>query len=162
MPQPYNNVKPFAFSNCGSGDGNTPIGIVATCSATTWQVGIGAVQVPPFSDAVVTSTARSLHNNDPVKDILSEVSILTGNTEGTPIYNQITNSTGILQRSLLLRDPATGITLVNGSMQPCLKTPIPPQADWCTSGGHSDINGSSANIKKAIEELTLYFSGGTN
>lgn len=162
LPQPYNNVKPFAFSNCGSGDGNTPIGIVATCSASTWQVGIGAVQVPPFDDDQVISTARSLHNNDPVKDILGDVSILTGNTEGSTIYKQIIASTGILQRSLLLRDPATGITLVNGSMQPCLKTPIPPQSDWCTSGGHDELNGSPKNIKKAIEELTLYFSGGAN
>lgn len=143
----------FSYSNCGSGDGNTPIGITDSCSAPTWQVGIGAVQVPNYSDSQVESMAKERHPGKTIKEILDEYAQLTGNSSGAA-YNTIINSTGKARRSNLLRDPATGISMVanNEVKNECI---IPSPKSWCVR--ETPIAKNLESINKSIEELKQYF-----
>lgn len=150
-PPDVENV--FGYSNCG----NTHVGVIASCSASAWQVGIGAIQVPG-NTGNARSTALRLNNGLTEKEILANISTLAGYEEGSAKYNQIVNSTGILRQSLFLRDPATGITLVNPIVKAeCLGSTLEP---WCKTiiGERGPITSSPENISKAITEIEAYFS----
>jgi hypothetical protein len=153
--QPYD---PFGYSNCGSGSGNTHIDIVAPCSASTWQVGIAAVQVTNFTDTVVENMAQSLHPGMSTKEILASVAKLSGLSEGSAKYKAIVNSTGIMRRSFLLRDPATGFTLADTNVKAeCVDAWMP----WCPGGG-DNLATDRQTAAKVISDLTDYFKNPGN
>lgn len=155
--------NPFGYSNCGSGDGNTPIGFLDTCSASTWQVGVAAVQVPNHSDSQVISTAQTSHPGMTLQQILGQVATLAGHPQGSAEYNSAINSTGILRKSLLMRDPVTGTVLVDPDVQAGHCRQASGSADWCFGGGYSpatELATDSSVVGKVIDQLTAYFKAG--
>lgn len=139
----------FKYSNCHFASGDQHIGPLESCSGI-WQVGISGVQVPNFSDSKVESVAKARHSGQDIADILGALSDL-GNFGDK---NAVVNSTGILRRSLLMRDPATGITLVNENVRnECLSGS--PKV-WCISAGNP-ISKDRPAIDAAIAELKSYF-----
>ncbi|MDP3991602.1 MAG: peptidoglycan DD-metalloendopeptidase family protein [Candidatus Colwellbacteria bacterium] len=149
--------NPIGYSNCGTGSGNTYIGFVETCpSGYAWQVGIAAVQVPNPSASEVISKAKSLHGGMSLKEIIAQVSISAGHPQGTPQYNTAVNSSGDLQKSLLLRDPATGFYFVNREVvNECINSWL----SWC-NGGWSPANQIATNqqvTKNVIAKLAAYY-----
>ncbi len=156
--------NPIGYSNCAQRPdpalykGNEHIGFIELCKESTpakyiaWQVGLAAVQVPNPPDSEVIAKAQELNHTSNLKDILSRVSTLSGYPQGTPEYDTAVNSTGYLQKSLLLRDPATGFYFVDREViKECL---VPNPKDWC--GGNS-FSRTRGEIDSIIADLTVYF-----
>jgi hypothetical protein len=145
----------FGYSNCASGG---HIAITAPCSTRVWQVGIAGIQVNSFTNTQVENTAQSLHPGMSIKDILAGVAELAGYNEGSPQYSAVANSTGLMRRSLLLRDPATAFTLQDKIVKgECVDT-------WTVPGcknGPTELSGSKETAAKVIQLLKDYFQGPT-
>ena len=122
-----------------------------------WQVGIASVQVPNQTEEEVKAKAQELHNcSNCLQAILAEVSVSAGYQIGSATYNQIVNSTGVLQKSLLLRDPATGVYFVEKEVfNECIQKWL----SWC-NGGWDPAKFVATNqqvVKDFIEQLKSYF-----
>ncbi|MBI2013193.1 MAG: M23 family metallopeptidase [Candidatus Colwellbacteria bacterium] len=91
-----------------------------------------------------------------LKEIIAQVSISAGHPQGTPEYNTAVNSSGDLQKSLLLRDPATGFYFVNREVvNECINSWL----SWC-NGGWSPANLIATNpqvTKNVIAKLAAYY-----
>jgi hypothetical protein len=148
--------NPLNYSNCGAGSDHR-IAITATCpSGSAWQVGIAGVQPPSFSLSEVETVAQARHPGMSLKDILAEVAKSAGYANGSATYNTIVNSSGDLRKSLLLQDPATGFTFVDGPIQSgCINTT--PWTNWCDVS--SDFAPNQQVALMVINDLTAYFSG---
>ncbi|MBI2588997.1 hypothetical protein HYW35_02215 [Candidatus Saccharibacteria bacterium] len=147
--------NPIGYSNCGTGSGNTHINFTDVCPpGYAWQVGLAAVQVPNPSASEVIAKAQELHPGSNLKDILGQVSTASGHPQGDPEYDKAVNSSGDLQKSLLLRDSATGFFFVDKEVvNECL---IPNPKSWCIGNSFSSNQQSIINI---IAELKTYFQG---
>jgi hypothetical protein len=77
-----------------------------------WQVGLAGIQVPNFTDAQVIDTVQQLWPGRSLKDVQAETARLAGYDPSKGTGAQIVASSGVLQRSWLLRNPSVGLTLV--------------------------------------------------
>ena len=149
--------NPIGYSNCGDGSGHIDLA-VGCSSGVAWQVGLAAVQVPNPTTSEVISKAKSLHSGMSLKEIIAQVSTLAEYPEGTPQYNAAVNSSGDLQKSLLLRDSATGFYFADIEVRTeCLYGPDNRAGyirGWCLGNSFSRDPGT---IVKIIAELTAYY-----
>ncbi|MBI1952179.1 hypothetical protein HYS42_00450, partial [Candidatus Saccharibacteria bacterium] len=149
--------SPIGYSNCaqlpdGNYVGNYNIEFYRELSTVckdgvAWQVGLAAVQVPnnPGLEGVAQK-ARSLHSGMSLKEIIAQVSISAGHPQGTPQYNAAVNSSGYLQESLLLRDPATGFYFVDREV-----------VDECLNNDKTWCNDSFGPRRSVIAKLAAYY-----
>jgi len=98
----------YGYSNCNSSSGDHTIGPTAVCgTGRAWQVGLAAVQVPGHSVAELEALVPSLFPGSTSAALLADVAAKAGvTTQATA--DTITNSTGTLRASWLLRVPAIG------------------------------------------------------
>ncbi len=149
--------NPHRNSNCGSQGQKS--NILELCSAGLWQIGMAGVQFANFNLAQVEAVARQRNPDKTIQEILADVAVLVGHNQGSSEYNTIINATGPLRKSLLMRDPATGFTLVDRNVTPeCLSGTFAPFCD-----GYDSTNNIAASpavaLKVVNDELTPYFKG---
>ncbi|MDB6025312.1 MAG: hypothetical protein JWM68_1535 [Verrucomicrobiales bacterium] len=119
----YKTPNPIAFSSCSKlqPDGkkkDVPLGPLAACeTGRAWQVGIAAVQVGNFPAEKVSDTIKELWPEKSIAEILKEAARIAGYKANDPTSTAIANSTGVLQKSWLLRHPVVGFTLVDKNIR---------------------------------------------
>ena len=123
----------FEYSNCNFEWGDQHIGPVDGCPANrAWQVGLAASQVPwPYID--VEATALALHPGQSLGDVLWWTAVEAGyDPSTTNVGSAIVNSTGMLRRSWLLRNPAVGFT---NEVEVVTAECIDQSLSWCFGSG---------------------------
>ena len=148
-----------AYSNCNYG-GDHRIGPLETCpSGYAWQVGIAAGQVPNYPLANLEATALRLYPGSTVRQVLAHTANYSGYATGTSTHTAITNSTGWLRASWLMRNHGVGFTHVAPSVNAeCIVDDL----YWCYGTGWLESRLYATNKPTAlrvIRELQAILDG---
>jgi hypothetical protein len=149
--------SPYRHNLCTRNGKDVTLGDLEICApGSTWQVGISGIQLPNVTDAAVIATAQSLYPGKSLASILGSIAQAAGIDPASTTGKAIVASTGRLQASWLLRDPAIGITMQV------------PFADDCVNGGPGWCYGfwpeaqtfasSLSRIQRVIGDLQTYFT----
>jgi len=123
----------YGYSNCNSASGDHTIGPTSVCATgRAWQVGIAAVQVPGHSVDELEALASQLFPGSTTDALLADVAAKAGVTTKATA-DAITNSTGSLRASWLLRVPAIGFTSL--VPQEVIAECIDASKSWCFGTG---------------------------
>jgi hypothetical protein len=155
---------PISYSSCSQvqADGSKKdvrLEPLQSCDAgRPWQVGLGAVQVPNFTDDQVASVSAQLWSGRAADQILIEAAKLAGYPDGSAPSTGILASQGTLRRSWLLRHPAIGVTLVE---RDATRECVVGKARWCygtTWPESKDFAPDKPGALKSIADLEQFYS----
>jgi hypothetical protein len=158
--------RPFEFSSCtippktqAEKARDVRLQPLEVCPGTVWQVGIGAVQVKNFTDAQVSAAISTLLPRYTVADVLSEAATFAGFDAKRDVGASIVSSTGLLQRSWLLRHPVLALWFVEKNVTPeC----IVGEKSWCFGTAWPQAKNYAPTkdaALKTIEDLKAIFRG---
>jgi hypothetical protein len=151
-----NLENPWRHNLCNRPGGDVKIGDLDTCSGSVWQMGMSGIQVTAVSEATVLGAAQRLYPGDGVEDILSRIAEDAGVDAATK--RAVEQSTGLLRKAWLLRDPTISFYLQAPFVE---KGCVSGTYSWCY-GSWDTARTFAANRDVAlatIAELEAMFAG---
>ena len=135
--------------------GEVQIGDLGVCPSGAWQIGISGIQGNVVSDAHVEAMRRRVHPSETAGQTLARVADLANVDNRT--RQAIVDSTGVLRRAWLLRDPTIAIALQAPFVEACLRSGAP---SWCYGGWDTarQFASSQARIREVIADLEVRYA----
>lgn len=142
----------YGYSNCNGTSGDHTIGPTEVCgTGRAWQVGLAAVQVPGHTVTELEALVPQLFPGSTSNALLADVAAKAGVT-ATATMDEITNSTGSLRASWLLRVPAIGFTSL--VPQEVITECIDGAKSWCFGTGWDETKKFAPTKAAATVSMT--------
>lgn len=152
-----NLPNPWRHNLCTKNGQDVKVADLDTCPNTAWQLGMSGIQGGAVSEAEVLAAAQRLYPYRSIRSILADVAEAAGVDSATE--DAIQDSSGLLRKAWLLRDPTISFALQAPFVE---KGCVTGNYSWCYGSWETAraFASSKARALQVIAELESHFSSG--